>query len=103
MGPLSNAPIDTIKTRLQRQPAEFGQSTMSRIRAITADMIRTEGPKALYKVCALVADCVGLLSLRRRSRRTQADVTTGYNATYHACGARTGCDICSVRAAKDVD
>lgn len=31
MGPLSNAPIDTIKTRLQKTPAEPGQSAVSRI------------------------------------------------------------------------
>lgn len=34
MGPFSNAPIDTIKTRLQKTPAEPGQSAMSRITAI---------------------------------------------------------------------
>jgi solute carrier family 25 citrate transporter 1 len=31
MGPLSNAPIDTIKTRLQKTPAEPGQSAVQRI------------------------------------------------------------------------
>lgn len=31
MGPLSNAPIDTIKTRLQKTPAEPGQTAISRI------------------------------------------------------------------------
>jgi solute carrier family 25 citrate transporter 1 len=31
MGPLSNAPIDTIKTRLQKTPAEPGQSALQRI------------------------------------------------------------------------
>lgn len=34
MGPFSNAPIDTIKTRLQKTPAEPGQSAMSRITSI---------------------------------------------------------------------
>lgn len=35
MGPLSNAPIDTIKTRLQKMPAEPGQTAIQRISYIT--------------------------------------------------------------------
>lgn len=35
MGPLSNAPIDTIKTRLQKTPAEPGQTALGRITAIS--------------------------------------------------------------------
>jgi solute carrier family 25 citrate transporter 1 len=40
MGPLSNAPIDTIKTRLQKQPAQYGETALSRITAIARDMFR---------------------------------------------------------------
>lgn len=40
MGPLSNAPIDTIKTRLQRTPAEPGSSAWSRIAKISTDMFK---------------------------------------------------------------
>lgn len=40
MGPLSNAPIDTIKTRLQKMPAEEGVSAMKRITIIAGDMFR---------------------------------------------------------------
>lgn len=40
MGPLSNAPIDTIKTRLQRMPAEEGVSAFKRISVIAADMFK---------------------------------------------------------------
>lgn len=40
MGPLSNAPIDTIKTRLQKTPAEEGVSAMKRITMIAGDMFR---------------------------------------------------------------
>jgi len=40
MGPLSNAPIDTIKTRLQKTPAEPGTSAWSRIAAISRDMFK---------------------------------------------------------------
>jgi solute carrier family 25 citrate transporter 1 len=40
MGPLSNAPVDTIKTRLQRTPAEPGTSAWSRIAAISRDMFK---------------------------------------------------------------
>jgi solute carrier family 25 (mitochondrial citrate transporter), member 1 len=35
MGPLSNAPIDTIKTRLQKTPAREGDTAISRIVNIT--------------------------------------------------------------------
>lgn len=40
MGPLSNAPIDTIKTRLQKTPAEPGVSALKRITVIAGDMFR---------------------------------------------------------------
>lgn len=49
MGPFSNAPIDTIKTRLQRSPAEPGQSSIQRVVLIAKDMWRQEGAKAFYK------------------------------------------------------
>ncbi|GAB1727376.1 hypothetical protein KC338_g1680 [Hortaea werneckii] len=49
VGPFTNAPIDTIKTRLQRQPAEPGQSAMSRITEIGSQMFKQEGPKAFWK------------------------------------------------------
>ncbi|KAB5523087.1 mitochondrial carrier domain-containing protein [Coniochaeta sp. 2T2.1] len=49
MGPLSNAPIDTIKTRLQKTPAEAGVSAMQRITRIAADMFKQEGFHAFYK------------------------------------------------------
>lgn len=40
MGPLSNAPIDTIKTRLQKTPAEPGVSALQRITAIAGEMFK---------------------------------------------------------------
>lgn len=40
MGPLSNAPIDTIKTRLQKTPALPGETAMGRIMAIARDMFK---------------------------------------------------------------
>lgn len=49
MGPLSNAPIDTIKTRLQKTPAEPGQTAISRITTIAGEMFKQEGSKAFYK------------------------------------------------------
>ncbi|KAL2000326.1 hypothetical protein VTN02DRAFT_3266 [Thermoascus thermophilus] len=49
MGPFSNAPIDTIKTRLQRTPAQPGQTAMGRIMSIASDMFKQEGAKAFYK------------------------------------------------------
>ncbi|KLJ06262.1 hypothetical protein EMPG_10303 [Blastomyces silverae] len=49
MGPFSNAPIDTIKTRLQRTPAQPGQTALSRITAISSEMFKQEGARAFYK------------------------------------------------------
>ncbi|KAJ9296506.1 hypothetical protein DTO271G3_5204 [Paecilomyces variotii] len=49
MGPFSNAPIDTIKTRLQKTKAEPGQSALSRITAIASEMFKQEGARAFYK------------------------------------------------------
>ncbi|SPO01003.1 probable succinate-fumarate transporter [Cephalotrichum gorgonifer] len=49
MGPLSNAPIDTIKTRLQRRAAEPGVSAWKRITTIAAEMFKQEGMHAFYK------------------------------------------------------
>ena len=68
MGPFSNAPIDTIKTRgcdfiflffvaltvrwgagLQRATAVPGQSAFQRIAGIAGDMWRTEGVRSFYK------------------------------------------------------
>ena len=48
MGPLSNAPIDTIKTRLQKMPGEPGQTAISRITVIARDMFKQEGFRAFY-------------------------------------------------------
>ncbi|KAJ6129053.1 hypothetical protein N7471_010270 [Penicillium samsonianum] len=45
VGPFSNAPIDTIKTRLQKTRAEPGQSAVSRIMVIAKDMFKTEGTR----------------------------------------------------------
>jgi len=49
MGPLSNAPIDTIKTRLQKQPGMPGESSWARIVVIMKDMWKQEGFHAFYK------------------------------------------------------
>ncbi|RDL30166.1 putative succinate-fumarate transporter [Venustampulla echinocandica] len=49
MGPLSNAPIDTIKTRLQKTPALAGETAMGRIMNIAKDMFKQEGFHAFYK------------------------------------------------------
>ena len=49
VGPFTNAPIDTIKTRLQKTPAEPGQTALQRITLIGKDMFAQEGPKAFWK------------------------------------------------------
>ncbi|CAO3589005.1 unnamed protein product [Absidia cylindrospora] len=47
MGPLSNAPIDTIKTRIQKSSARG--SGWERFQTVTSDILRKEGPRAFYK------------------------------------------------------
>ncbi|ODV70989.1 mitochondrial succinate-fumarate transporter [Cyberlindnera jadinii NRRL Y-1542] len=56
IGPFSNAPLDTIKTRLQKETKSsdpndplLKQSSAQRILRITKDLIREEGVAALYK------------------------------------------------------
>lgn len=48
VGPFSNAPIDTIKTRLQKTPAEPGQTALGRIVAIGSQMWKVEGARAFW-------------------------------------------------------
>jgi len=48
VGPFSNAPIDTIKTRLQRMPAEPGSTALGRITMIANQMWKTEGIRAFW-------------------------------------------------------
>ncbi|KII95561.1 hypothetical protein PLICRDRAFT_34456 [Plicaturopsis crispa FD-325 SS-3] len=49
MGPFSNAPIDTIKTRLQKAPAMPGTTAFQRIATIAREMWRQEGVSSFYK------------------------------------------------------
>ena len=49
MGPFSNAPIDTIKTRLQKSSYPPGTSAASKIMQIASEMFRQEGARAFYK------------------------------------------------------
>lgn len=48
VGPFSNAPIDTIKTRLQRTPAEAGSTAIGRIVMIANQMFKQEGIRAFW-------------------------------------------------------
>lgn len=49
VGPFFNAPIDTIKTRIQQTAAIPGKSSLSHIITITTDMVRKEGIRSFYK------------------------------------------------------
>ncbi|KAL9111269.1 MAG: hypothetical protein Q9227_004348 [Pyrenula ochraceoflavens] len=49
VGPFSNAPIDTIKTRLQKTPRGEGESNLKRIATIAGEMWKTEGVRAFWK------------------------------------------------------
>ncbi|WWC73746.1 uncharacterized protein I206_107718 [Kwoniella pini CBS 10737] len=49
MGPFSNAPIDTIKTRIQKASHVPGETSMSRFLKVSSEMFKNEGAKAFYK------------------------------------------------------
>jgi solute carrier family 25 citrate transporter 1 len=49
LGPLSNAPLDTIKTRLQKSTYASNESGLVRIVKIGKQLVREEGVHALYK------------------------------------------------------
>ncbi|CDO57470.1 hypothetical protein DV451_002927 [Geotrichum candidum] len=49
LGPLSNAPLDTIKTRMQREGGASKETGLSRFTRITRQLIAQEGVHALYK------------------------------------------------------
>lgn len=49
LGPFSNAPIDTIKTRIQKASKVEGETALSRVRKVAAEMFAQEGPAAFWK------------------------------------------------------
>ncbi|KAF8504628.1 mitochondrial carrier domain-containing protein [Russula emetica] len=49
MGPFSNAPVDTIKTRLQKSTFPAGTPAITRITSIASEMWRQEGVHSFYK------------------------------------------------------
>ncbi|ORZ30866.1 mitochondrial carrier domain-containing protein [Catenaria anguillulae PL171] len=49
MGPISNNPIDTIKTRVQRSLNKSGETGFGRIKLVMSDMWKNEGLSAFYK------------------------------------------------------
>jgi len=49
VGPFTNAPIDTIKTRVQRATKVPGETALSRTVNVAGQMFQQEGVKAFYK------------------------------------------------------
>jgi len=49
MGPLSNAPIDTIKTRIQKSQSVTGEGGWSRFKIVFMEIYKVEGWRAFYK------------------------------------------------------
>ncbi|KAJ1957278.1 Mitochondrial succinate-fumarate transporter [Dipsacomyces acuminosporus] len=49
MGPISNAPIDTIKTRIQKATSVAGESGWTRFVTVTREIAQKEGYKAFYR------------------------------------------------------
>ena len=49
MGPMSNAPIDTIKTRIQRSRAIQNESSYARIKRVSSEIYASGGFKAFYR------------------------------------------------------
>jgi solute carrier family 25 citrate transporter 1 len=49
LGPFSNAPIDTIKTRIQRASKVEGETAISRVVKVASEMFAQEGASAFWK------------------------------------------------------
>ncbi|UZJ55150.1 hypothetical protein CBS101457_004470 [Exobasidium rhododendri] len=49
LGPFSNAPIDTIKTRIQRASRTEGETAISRVVKVAKEMFAQEGASAFWK------------------------------------------------------
>lgn len=49
MGPISNAPIDTIKTRIQKSVSVAGEGSWGRFVRVTREIAQKEGYKAFYR------------------------------------------------------
>eukprot|EP00834_Sanchytrium_tribonematis_P001118 NODE_24_length_41419_cov_0.818780.p19 type:complete len:272 gc:universal NODE_24_length_41419_cov_0.818780:40319-39504(-) len=49
LGPMSNAPIDTIKTRIQRSKAIPTESSSARIKRVSQEIYQSGGFKAFYR------------------------------------------------------
>lgn len=49
LGPLSNAPIDTVKTRIQKSAALPGENGWNRFMRVSSAILREEGWRAFYK------------------------------------------------------
>lgn len=49
LGPLSNAPLDTIKTRMQREGGMSTETGFTRFQRIASQLVREEGVAALYR------------------------------------------------------
>ncbi|KAJ2783380.1 Mitochondrial succinate-fumarate transporter [Coemansia javaensis] len=49
MGPISNAPIDTIKTRIQKATSLKGESAWTRFVTVTREIAQKEGYRAFYR------------------------------------------------------
>jgi hypothetical protein len=94
MGPFSNAPIDTIKTRLQKSPGQPGQSALSRITAIAEDMWKQEGVRSFYKGIT-----PRVLRVAPGESWSLRDLSWTNSWTSH----RTSDCVCSLRAREEVD
>lgn len=49
LGPLSNAPLDTIKTRMQKESGISNENGFQRFTRIASKLIQEDGARALYK------------------------------------------------------
>lgn len=73
LGPLSNAPLDTIKTRMQRESGVSTETGMARFTRIAKQLVQQEGPAALYR---------GILPRVMRVAPGQAVTFTIYEAAH---------------------
>ncbi|RSH93361.1 hypothetical protein EHS25_007717 [Saitozyma podzolica] len=87
MGPFSNAPIDTIKTRIQKAAKEPGETALSRFLKVSSDMFKNEGAKAFYKgitprVLRVAPGQAIVFTVYERMKRLIDKAKASFDATY---------------------
>jgi hypothetical protein len=82
------APIDTIKTRIQRATALPGETAWSRVTTVAGTMFQEEGFRAFY------SECLSAHLARLAISDVSIVLRRGYHAKSSESGAWPGCRLC---------